>query len=80
MFKMLRRAQGKVSSAFFRMLMLFRTLSQMQNIGVKVYVPSKMLLGAYYFILAVVKSGKDLAVLITHCVSSPVFVILFLHS
>lgn len=60
--------------------MLLRTPGQMLNIGVKVYVPSKMLLVAYYFILAVVKSGKDLPVLITHSVSPAVFVTLFLHS
>lgn len=57
--------------------MLLRTLGQMQNIGEKVYVPSKILLVAYCFILAEVKSGKDLTVPITHCVSPPVLPLYF---
>lgn len=46
------------TSAFLRTLMLLgtqnRTLCQVQNISVEVYIPSKMLLEAYYIILAVV--------------------------
>lgn len=46
------------TSAFLRTLMLFgtqnRILYQMQNIVVKVYIPSKILLEAYCIILAMV--------------------------